>query len=227
MPLATYKDLCIDAVDAEGSARFWGGLLGLTPGRHRDGVWFLDDDAGHAVAWVNPVPEPKTVKNRMHLDVNAESLEAVLAAGATVIDDRHAWTVMADPDGQEFCLFVRDTPVERRFYELVLDCGAGVEESMAIGRWWAELLGAELGQDEEGYPCLEKVPQAPFEFICFEPVPEPKTVKNRVHVDVTADDLDALVRHGARVLRERGDDGIGWTVLADPDGNEFCAFAPD
>jgi hypothetical protein len=227
VPLATYKDLCIDANDAEQEARFWAGLLGLTPGLHHNGAWWLDDASGRAVAWVNPVPEPKTVKNRMHLDVNAEGLDAALAAGATITDDRHRWTVMTSPDGQEFCLFVRDTPVERRLYELVLDCGPGVEESMAIARWWAELLGAELGQDEEGYPWLEKVPEAPFEFLCFEPVPEPKTVKNRVHIDVTADDLEALLRHGARVLREKGDGGLGLTVLADPDGNEFCAFTPD
>jgi hypothetical protein len=58
-------------------------------------------------------------------------------------------------------------------------------------------------------------------------VPEPKTVKNRVHIDVTTDDLDALVAHGARVLRANRDGGIEWTVLADPDGNEFCAFTSD
>jgi hypothetical protein len=55
-------------------------------------------------------------------------------------------------------------------------------------------------------------------------VPEPKTVKNRVHIDVATDDLDALVAHGATVLRAKGDDGLRWTILADPEGNEFCAF---
>ena len=226
VPLATYKDLCIDAVDAERAARFWGALLGLTPGPHRDGIWWLDDAPGEAVAWINPVPEPKTVKNRVHLDVNAEGLEAALTAGATVVDDTQPWTVMTDPDGQEFCVFVRDTPVERRLYELVWDSGPGGEECLAIARWWGEVLGADVGQDESGDCYLENVPCAPFEFICFGPVPEPKTVKNRVHIDVVTDDVDALVAHGARVLLAAGD-GIGWTVLADPDGNEFCAFAPD
>jgi hypothetical protein len=227
VPLATYKDLCIDAVDAAAAARFWGGMLGLTPGPHRDGIWWLDDESGQAVAWVNPVPEPKTVKNRMHIDVNAESLEAALAAGATVVDDSFRWTVMRDPDGQEFCLFVRDTPIERRLYELVLDAGPSPAECLAIARWWGEVLGAKVGQDDEGYPWIENVPHAPFDAICIEPVPEPKTVKNRVHIDVTTDDLDALVAHGARVLRANHDGGIDWTVLADPDGNEFCAFTPD
>ena len=38
------------------------------------------------------------------------------------------------------------------------------------------------------------------------------------------DDLGALVAHGARTLRPKGDDGLRWTVMADPAGNEFCAF---
>jgi hypothetical protein len=226
VPLATYRDLCIDAVDAEGAARFWGGLLDLSPGPHRDGIWFLDDAAGRAVAWVNPVPEPKTVKNRVHIDVNAESLEAALAAGATVVDDTQRWTVMTDPDGQEFCVFVRDTPIERRLYELVWDSGPDADGCLAIARWWAEVLGADASQDESGDCYLENVPGAPFEFIVFGSVPEPKTVKNRVHIDVTTDDVDALVAHGARVVRAKGDGGLGWTILADPDGNEFCAMPP-
>jgi hypothetical protein len=226
VPLATYRDLCIDAVDAEGAARFWGGLLDLSPGPHRDGIWFLDDAAGRAVAWVNPVPETKTVKNRVHIDVNAESLEAALAAGATVVDDTQRWTVMTDPDGQEFCVFVRDTPIERRLYELVWDSGPDADGCLAIARWWAEVLGADASQDESGDCYLENVPGAPFEFIVFGSVPEPKTVKNRVHIDVTTDDVDALVAHGARVVRAKGDGGLGWTILADPDGNEFCAMPP-
>jgi hypothetical protein len=56
-------------------------------------------------------------------------------------------------------------------------------------------------------------------------VPEPKAGKNRAHVDVylDGDTADALVALGASVLREPGGD-IGWWVLADPEGNEFCAF---
>ena len=57
-------------------------------------------------------------------------------------------------------------------------------------------------------------------------MPEPKTVKNRVHIDVVTDDVDALIAHGATVVRGPGD-GIDFHVLADPDGNEFCAFVPD
>ena len=53
-------------------------------------------------------------------------------------------------------------------------------------------------------------------------MPEPRTVKNRIHWDVLGS-VDSLQAAGAMVLR-RPDEDTGWTVMADPDGNEFCAF---
>jgi len=50
-------------------------------------------------------------------------------------------------------------------------------------------------------------------------------MKNRSHWDVAVDDVEVLIDRGATVLR-RPDDEIRWTILADPDGNEFCAFEP-
>ncbi len=64
----------------------------------------------------------------------------------------------------------------------------------------------------------------PIETFDFVPVPEAKTVKNRVHWDVTGATAD-LVAAGARIVRAQ-DSEIDWDVLVDPDGNEFCAFAP-
>ncbi len=63
----------------------------------------------------------------------------------------------------------------------------------------------------------------PFDYLCFVAVPEPKVAKNRIHWDVVAPDVSALVAAGARILREPDDD-VFWHVLADPEGNEFCAF---
>ena len=56
-------------------------------------------------------------------------------------------------------------------------------------------------------------------------MPEPKRVKNRVHWDVDGLDRRAAGAPGATLLRAR-DDEIGWDVLADVEGNEFCVFAP-
>ena len=94
----------------------------------------------------------------------------------------------------------------------------------AIAGWWADRFGVEAdtgGEDGEVWG-IDKVPGMPFENLVFVPVPEPKTVKNRVHWDVRGD-VAELERAGARVLAERS----RWTVMADPEGNEFCVFPPD
>jgi predicted enzyme related to lactoylglutathione lyase len=65
--------------------------------------------------------------------------------------------------------------------------------------------------------------------LMFHQVPEGKVVKNRLHLDVMTDDLDSeterLLRLGARVLNRASTTGLGWTTLADPDGNEFDLIA--
>jgi Glyoxalase-like domain len=74
-----------------------------------------------------------------------------------------------------------------------------------------------------GWFALAGIPGMPARSMDFVPVPEPKTAKNRVHWDVTVPAVAPLVEAGAVVLREPDGD-IGWHVLADPEGNEFCAF---
>ncbi len=226
MPLARYKDLCIDASDAPALASFWGGLLGWEAHPHDDGDACLRLADETVMVWVNRVPEPVTVKNRVHLDVRAESVEAVVSAGATVVDEQPRWTVLTDPDGQELCVFVRDAPVTDRFYELVWDVTGDLSDAHGLAGWWASVLGGDAVR-EDGWSSIEGVAGLPFESIVFQPVPEEKTTKNRIHLDVTTDDLEPLLAAGAVVLRDKGADGIGWTVLADPAGNEFCAFTPE
>jgi hypothetical protein len=160
----------------------------------------------------------------MHLDVATGSVDELTALGATVLDaESFRWTLMADPEGGEFCAFVREGEIAQRLYEVVIDTGDSAEAAHRIASWWADLLGAHLVDDERGYSYVDRVPGAPYGSLDFVPVPEPKTVKNRIHLDVTTGSVDDLVAAGATVLRAK-DDEIGWTVLADPDGNEFCAF---
>ena len=225
MPLATYKDLCIDACDAHALARFWAERLGFDAHLDDDGSARLS--AGdRVIVWVNEVSEPKHVKNRLHLDIRAESLDAALAAGAVVVDRQPRWTVLSDPDGQEFCVFESEGPVGDRFYELVWDVTGDVDAAHRVAQWWAMVLGGTAVR-EERWSYVDGIEGLPFESIVFQPVPEDKTTKNRIHIDVSTDDLGALVAEGAMPLREKGEDGIGWTVMVDPAGNEFCAFTPD
>jgi catechol 2,3-dioxygenase-like lactoylglutathione lyase family enzyme len=232
MALVTFKDLCLDAQDPATLGRFWADLLGLKLHLQEGGDAYLTGPTPQHTIWVNRVPEPKTVKHRLHLDVNAPSVAEVERLGATVLDaDSFRWTVMADPEGGEFCVFVREGEITERLYEIGVDTGESPEHAVRIAAWWADILGAHVVDSERGFSYVEKIPGAPFESIDFAPVPEPKTVKNRIHLDVTTTDLDALVAAGATVLRPRDDpsqqQGIEWTVLADPDGNEFCAFLED
>jgi catechol 2,3-dioxygenase-like lactoylglutathione lyase family enzyme len=220
--------LAYDANDPPRLARFWATALGW-------GVLYEDGDEisvgppgfsylgpGAVPLLFVPVPDPKTVKNRVHLDVHCATVAELTAAGAVTLNDTSfPWTVLIDPDGQEFCAFVRAQPPTYRLYELGVDCA----DPASIADWWARVFGVRRETDaEHGYCWIPAPPGAPFDNLTFVPVPEPKTVKNRVHWDVTGE-RDALLEAGATLLRARGEDRR-WDVLADPDGNEFCVFAP-
>ncbi|MER7000802.1 VOC family protein [Streptomyces sp. NPDC000410] len=102
-----------------------------------------------------------------------------------------------------------DMPAQARFWCRVLD--------------WKVLLEADdvvvIGADETTMPGM-----------CFVPVPERKTVKNRLHIDLAPDDQAAEVERIIALGARRADVGQGdeadWVVLADPEGNEFCVLSP-
>jgi glyoxalase superfamily protein len=217
MAPAAYKDLCLDAVDPPRLGRFWAAVLGLELADAGEGDVVLRGPSPQHTVWINAVPEPKTVKNRMHLDVHARSLDELLALGATVVDEQPRWTVMADPEGGEFCAFVRAEPPPYRLYEVGLDAA----DARRVGRWWAELLDGRYVDEGKEFVWIADIPGAPFESLDVAPVPEPKSAKNRVHLDVVGD-VAEIVARGATVLDEQP----RWTVMADVEGNEFCVFPP-
>ncbi len=112
-----------------------------------------------------------------------------------------------------------------RFYQVVIDA----RDPRSLARFWAAVLNQRVlfeaddevivGSDEHRYPGL-----------CFVPVAEPKTVKNRLHIDLDPDDRDAEVERIIALGARRADVGQGpdvtWIVLADPEGNEFCVLRP-
>ncbi len=221
MAPARFKDLCIDATDPARMARFWADALGLRTERLDDGDARLTGERPEQTVWVNNVEEARTVKNRVHLDVVAASVPDVEEVGAVRLsaDGEFPWTVLADPEGGELCVFVREQVPAYRMYELVVDA----VDPARIARWWADVLDGHLVDDERGFSYVDRIPGVPFDSIDFVPVPEPKAVKNRIHWDVTADAVQPLLDAGATVLRAM-DDEIAWHVLADPEGNEFCCF---
>ena len=220
MAIARFKDLCLDAGDPARLGPFWSAVLGRT-WEAKDGSGLVTGPTPQHTIWINPVPEAKSAKNRVHLDIYVRDLADPQALGATIVEPLHGtrkWTVMADPEGGEFCAFLRPEIPAERLHGLVVDCA----DPKAQAQWWAGVYGISV-TDNDGWFTLENVPGMPILTMDFVPVPEPKTVKNRVHWDVTVPSVAPLAAAGATVLREPGGD-VGWHVLADPEGNEFCAF---
>jgi hypothetical protein len=124
-----------------------------------------------------------------------------------------------------------------RWYSVVVDC----KDIKALSRWWAEALGWRVAfeADDEvavvpphaldetrDIPVLEQSPG-----LVFVSVPEGKTVKNRLHIDVAppaGGDQGTEVRRLEALGARRADVGQGpevsWVVMADPEGNEFCVL---
>jgi len=229
MSLVTFKDLCVDAVDTAALGEFWARALGLRAealdGGHVRLVDPAPDGDPRRTVWVNAVPEARTVKHRVHPDVRAGSLDDFPDSPRLSEPGRFHYTTLADPEGGEFCVFADDEVPSYRLKDVVVDCA----DYRTVAAFWRELLGGKLTQDDAAdYAYLDEGAGVPFESFDFVPVPEPKTVKNRWHWDVTLDDgvtLDDLVARGARVVRPQ-DDEIGWSIMADPEGNEFCVFRP-
>ena len=109
-----------------------------------------------------------------------------------------------------------------RLAEITVDC----VQPRVVADFWAALLGGELHAPLPGWLRLGKV-GGPSPAINFQPVPEPKVGKSRIHLDLLVDDMSPAVARveelGGRWSGERHDypEGTVW-IMADPEGNEFC-----
>jgi hypothetical protein len=125
-----------------------------------------------------------------------------------------------------------------RWYSVVVDS----RDVAAQGRWWAEVLGWTVVYEAEDEVvivpphALTKRDSIPVEEhgpgLVFVTVPEGKTVKNRLHIDLAprADDdqvaeVERLVALGATRIDVGQQADVPWVVLADPEGNEFCVLS--
>ena len=110
---------------------------------------------------------------------------------------------------------------------LVLDCA----DPQALAPFWSAALGYEsLGA--AGNYVLLAAPTGARPHLLLQRVDEPKTGKNRMHLDIETPDVDGEVARleglGARRIEAdaRTEHGSRWVVMADPDGNEFCVLTP-
>ena len=110
-------------------------------------------------------------------------------------------------------------------FAVTFDCA----DAAAVARFWADVLGRQVAAN----PTPERAVLLPGDTnaprIAFNKVPEPKTVKNRTHLDVVSDAFDAeterLLSLGARKLGDFQTDRARWTTFADVEGNEFDLIA--
>ena len=97
----------------------------------------------------------------------------------------------------------------------------------ALGRWWAAALDwVVVNEDPEEFEIRPQPERLPG--LLFVRVPEPKTLKNRLHLDFRPDDQAAEVSRLEALGATRADVGQGeqpWIVLRDPEGNEFCVLS--
>jgi predicted enzyme related to lactoylglutathione lyase len=100
-----------------------------------------------------------------------------------------------------------------------------------LARFWSQALGWKVLSEREHEIVIGPEVNAPTG-MCFMPVTGMKTVKNRVHVDLTTSaadrdqEIDRLLALGARRVNIGQTGKESWTVLADPEGNEFCVVRP-
>lgn len=123
--MLTIQALDIDCHDPAALATFWQQALGWRVTYESDDEWVLEPPAGSAQDGVAPdllflkVPDEKAVKNRLHLDLRPEDqgaeVKRLVDLGARHVDigqGEHSWVVLADPEGNEFCVLRPLTPEE-------------------------------------------------------------------------------------------------------------------
>ena len=127
-----------------------------------------------------------------------------------------------------------------RWYSIVVDCA----DVAVQARWWAEVLEWRVVYEAEDEVvvvpprALDESLQIPLDEqgpgMVFIPVPEGKSVKNRLHIDLAPgpnDDHEAEVARleelgATRVNIGQDESKVPWVVMADPEGNEFCVLTP-
>jgi len=122
-----------------------------------------------------------------------------------------------------------------KFTELAIDCA----DPGGLPRFWCSVLGYEVQDEQDGFvaigsPLLPEGKSRPGPVppaLTFARVPEGKTVKNRLHIDVNPvdreqdDEVRRLLSLGARHADVGQGPDVSWVTLADPEGNEFCVLA--
>ena len=232
------ENLVMDAVRPQELGRFWEAALG--------GERLTDEPDGFETRLgleggpvldlcLQRVPDAPTDPLRLHLDLRggerqAEVVERLLGLGARHLDigqDDVPWVVLADPEGNAFCVME-----DRAAYSDTGPIAALPLDSADPGRdarFWAWLTGWTVVPGDSPTVLRHPSGKGPLLELCPEAAAK-GSPKNRLHLDVrleTGDDPDVVgaqvVEHGGRALPPLAE-GLPWRLYADPSGNEFCVL---
>jgi len=222
---------------------FWAAALGWAVSSEEPGVTNLEPEG---FVYPDPVAvcidlvtsaEPKTGKNRVHIDLattsaahQAELVARLTELGATPADVGQgdvAWTVMADPEGNEFCVLDSLYEDTGPIATVVVDCA----DPRAMASFWGQATDWIVHKVTDHGAVLRSA-KGVGPYLQFLRTPDVKTGWNRVHLDVRPYPGDDAAAEAARLESlgataiDLGRSDIPWRVFADPEGNEFCLLAP-
>ena len=242
---ARLVQIAMNAQNDAALGRFWAQALGWQTSSEGPGVTNLEPEG---FSYPDPialcvdvlrVPEPKTVRNRVRVDLTttstthlAELVTRLKNLGATPAEQGREdapWAALADPEGNEFrvleprVLYQDTGPMAA----VVLDCA----DPRAMAHFWSEATDWTVHEVTEDHALLRSAAKI-GPYLEFVRSVEVKTVKNRTHLDLRpypgddqAAEADRLRALGATDV-DLGQGAVPWTVLADPEGNEFCVLTP-
>jgi catechol 2,3-dioxygenase-like lactoylglutathione lyase family enzyme len=232
--------VCFDANDPLRLAAFWSGVLGRELAEDsEDGIDLLPGDVvGFRIRFL-PTHETKAGQNQRHFDLTSTSPEdqqqtvaRSLGLGARHIDigqlPEQGHVVLADPEGNEFCVMKPDNPFLAGVGLLgVLAC----EGSEAVGHFWSKALGWPLLWDEDQQTAIQS-PRGGPHFTWSGETVLPEAGKNQLHFDLAPEahgdqheEAERLVSLGA-TRTGIGQGEVSWVAMADPDGREFRVLTP-
>lgn len=243
MPLRLVQ-VNIKAADDAALGSFWAEALGWGTAVEGPGVTNLEPagvpypDPSTLFVDVVSVPDPETVRYRAHLDVATRSaahheelvarLKGLGATSADIGQGDVSWTVLADPEGNVFCVLqpqevYADTgPVAA----VVVHCA----DPRAMTSFWGEATDWVVHEVSDEFARLRSsAGLGPY--LEFLRSPDPDGVPNRVHLEVRPyahDDHTAEVARLQRLGAAPVDIGQGdapWAVMVDPEGNQFCVLS--
>ena len=233
------------ARDDSALGRFWAQALGWGVSSGEPGATSVgpvgsawpDPDA----VWVDviAVPDPETVKYRMHLELattsaahHAELVARLKELGATPADVGQGdlpRAVLADPEGNVFCVLE-----PREIYQdtgpiaaVVVDCA----DPRAMARFWGEAMDWTPHEMTDDHALLRSA-KGVGPYLEFLRTPHLKERRNRVHLDLLPYPVDGQAAEVTRLdtlgatPADVGQGDVPWKVLADPEGNEFCVLGP-